>query len=150
MPSSEAYNYITASIWSSCGGVYPIWRATGFMRDKPTPGFAVESRDEDRGNLRKKVERVDPAGCIGYNKFSLSRVCQLIGRLYHLIKATHPAHLLSVSRQLGLARVLNCRTPVENQEKSLSSKFTLDRDSYRRLNKGTRNYNCIIRVIVDY
>jgi len=60
-------------------------------------------------SARKTVAKSawDPAGCIGYNKFPLSWVCQLIGRLYHLIKATRPAHLLSVSRQLGMARVLN-------------------------------------------
>lgn len=102
------------------------------MRDKPQlPG--MQPRSGGRGSrgrrtteriTRKKVETQDLARRIGYNKFPLSRVCQLIGRLYHLIKATRLAHLLSVSRQLGPARVLNCRMPAENQEKSLSPEFT--------------------------
>jgi len=102
------------------------------MRDKPKPP-GMQPRCRRKGGSRKKDDGEDNAEeggardlarCIGYNKFPLSRVCQLIGRLYHLIKATRLAHLLSVSRQLGPARVLNCRIPAENQEKSLSPEFT--------------------------
>jgi len=104
------------------------------MRDKPQlPGHAAVLAGKEGSRGRRTTERInaeeggarDLARCIGYNKFPLSRVCQLIGRLYHLIKATRPAHLLSVSRQLGPVRVLNCRRiPAENQEKSLSPEFT--------------------------
>lgn len=104
------------------------------MRDKPTPGSPVWLHGR-RGCVGTKdgggARAWDPAGCIGYNKFPLSRVCQLIGRLYHLIKATRPAHLLSVSRQLGVARArARLITPVENQEKFLAPEFTRGRGRY--------------------